>query len=220
MEAFDFTLHIRRVCDDMASRLGELSHIDMSRVAVSICHARKAVPYGMFASLTPLRFAGGAVKMARRGRQVTIQRVQDSSGRDMLYILSFYLPRFQNLDLREKLITVLHELWHICPDFSGDIRRHAGRYHAHTHSQAEYDEEMGRLADRWLGLSPPEELWSFLRDDFGQLKARHDRIVGLKVARPRIVTVTEGQMSSASGPWLRSESRCSISPPPFSAHRG
>jgi len=191
MEAFDFTLHIRRVCDDMVARLGELSHIDMSRVAVSICQARKAVPYGMFASLTPLRFVGGAPTMVRRGRQITIQRVQDRSGREMLYILSFYLPRFQNLDLREKLITVLHELWHISPDFSGDIRRHEGRYHAHTHSQAEYDEEMGRLADHWLRLGPPQELWSFLQEDFRQLKARYSRIVGLKVARPRIVPVTE-----------------------------
>ena len=72
---------------------------------------------------------------------------------------SFYLPRFMNLDFREKLITVLHELWHISPDFNGDIRRHAGRYHAHTHSQAEYDAEMGVLADRWLRSRPPDELW-------------------------------------------------------------
>jgi len=143
----------------------------------------------MFASLTPLRFAGGAATSARRGRQVTIQRVHDASGREMLYILSFYLPRFQNLDFREKLITVLHELWHISPDFSGDIRRHAGRYHAHTHSQAEYDEEMGRLADRWLAMSPPQDLWAFLRDDFRQLAARHGGIVGLKIRRPRILPV-------------------------------
>jgi hypothetical protein len=105
----------------------------------------------------------------------------------MLYILSFYLPRFQDLVLREKLITVLHELWHISPDFSGDIRRHEGRYHAHTHSQAEYDEEMGRLADRWLAHSPPEVLWSFLRHDFGELSKLHGRIVGLKVRRPRLL---------------------------------
>lgn len=188
---FDFTLQIRRICDDMIARLGELSHIDMSRVAVSICQARKAVPHGMFASLTPLRFAGGSATMMRRGREVTIQRVHDRRGHEMLYILSFYLPRFQNLDFREKLITVLHELWHISPDFSGDIRRHAGRYHAHTHSQAEYDEEMGRLADRWLALGPPPELWTFLHEDFRQLSARHGGIVGLKIPRPRIVPVTE-----------------------------
>src|SRR5262245_21002412 len=141
-QPFDFTLHIRRLCDDMVARLPELAHIEMSRVAVCFCQARKAVPHGMYASLTPLPFAGGAMTMQRRGRTYSIQSVCDASGQELLYILSLYLPRFQNLDFREKLITVLHELWHISPDFSGDIRRHEGRYHAHTHSQCEYDEQM------------------------------------------------------------------------------
>jgi Putative phage metallopeptidase len=186
---FDFTRHIRRLCEDMVGRLEELSHVEMSRVAVSFCQTRKAVPHGMFASLTPLRFAGGAATTIRRGRPHAIQRVYDASGREMLYILSCYLPRFQNLDFREKLITVLHELWHISPDFSGDIRRHAGRYHAHTHSQAEYDDQMGQLADRWLASGPADELFAFLRDDFRQLAARHGGIVGVKIRRPRIVAV-------------------------------
>ncbi|HMC09935.1 MAG TPA: putative metallopeptidase, partial [Pirellulaceae bacterium] len=187
---FDFTLHLRRLCDDIVSRLSELAHIDMGRVAVCFCQTRKPVPHGMFASLTPLRFAGGAPTAIRRGRQVTIQRVHDAQGLEMLYVLGFYLPRFQNLDFREKLITVLHELWHISPDFSGDIRRHSGRYHAHTHSQAEYDEQMGCLADRWLAMNAPEDLWRFLHDDFRQLSARHGGIVGLKIRRPRILPAT------------------------------
>ncbi|MBW8883483.1 MAG: hypothetical protein JF612_01625 [Planctomycetia bacterium] len=186
---FDFTWHIRRLCEDIVGRLPELAHIDMSRVAVTFCQTRKAVLHGMFASLTPLRFAGGAATTVRRGRPHQIECVCDTEGREMLYILSFYLPRFQNLDLREKLITVLHELWHISPDFSGDIRRHNGRYHAHTHSQAEYDEEMGRLADRWLAQSPPEDVWRFLRDNFRQLATRHRGIVGMKIRRPRILPV-------------------------------
>ena len=191
MEApFDFTWHIRRLCEDMVRRLPELAHVDISRVAVTFCQTRKAVPHGMFASLTPLRFAGGAATIVRRGRPHVIERVCDSQGREMLYILSFYLPRFQNLIFREKLITVLHELWHISPDFSGDIRRHNGRYHAHTHSQAEYDEEMGRLADQWLAHNPPDDLWLFLRDDFRQLAGRHRGIVGMKLRRPRILPVT------------------------------
>jgi hypothetical protein len=187
--SFDFTQQIRRICDDMVARLPELGHIEMSRVAVGFCQTRKAVPHGIFASLTPLRFAGGAATAMRRGRLHAIQRVDDGSGREMLYILNVYLPRFQNLDLREKLITILHELWHISPHFNGDIRRHAGRYHAHTHSQAEYDEEMGQLADRWLAEGPPDELWRFLRDDFRTLALRHGGIVGLKIRRPRIVPV-------------------------------
>ncbi len=187
MTTFDYTLHIRGVAADMAARLPELAHVDMGRVAVAVCQARKSVPHGIFASLTPLRFAGGATTTTRRGRPHAIQRVQMPDGREMLYILSFYLPRFQNQTLREKLITVLHELWHISPRFDGDIRRHSGRYHAHSRSQAEYDREMGVLADRWLAADPPDELWSFLEGDFAQLAARHSRIVGLRIRRPRIL---------------------------------
>jgi hypothetical protein len=189
--AFDFTLHIRRLCDDMIERLDELAHIDMNRVAISVCQARKAVPHGIYASLTPLRFEGGALTTQRRGRELAIQRVFDRGGREMLYILSFYLPRFQNLDFREKLITVLHELWHISPGFEGDIRRHAGRYHAHSHSQAEYDQQMGRLADHWLAVAPPDDVYRFLHDDFRTLAARHGRIVGLRFRRPRLVPVAK-----------------------------
>ncbi|HZN34255.1 MAG TPA: hypothetical protein VFB80_10565 [Pirellulaceae bacterium] len=188
---FDFTLHVRRLCDDMIARLGELAHIDMGRVAVGTCQTRRPVSHGIFASLTPLRFAGGAQTTVRRGRPHGIQRVCGPDGREMLYILSIYLPRFQDLPLREKLITVLHELWHISPQFDGDIRRHGGRYHAHSHSQANYDREMGRLVDRWLGLDPPEELWSFLRDDFAALAARHGRIVGLRIRRPRLLPLPQ-----------------------------
>lgn len=91
---------------------------------------------------------------------------------------------------------MLHELWHICPNFSGDIRRHAGRYHAHTHSQAEYDEEMGRLTDQWLCANPPDELWNFLKDDFRTLAARHGRIVGMTIRRPRIVPIASHALAA------------------------
>ncbi len=106
---FDFTLHMRLLCQDMAARLEELRHIDMGLVAVSFAQARTAADCGMFASLTPLRFAGGQRHTLRRGRQWTLQRVCEG-GREMLYILNFYLPRFLDLPLDEKLITVVHEL--------------------------------------------------------------------------------------------------------------
>jgi predicted metallopeptidase len=189
LEPFDFTAHTRRLCERLVADLAELAHIDMDRVSVAFCQTRSPVGHGLYASLTPLRFSGGETTTIRHGRPHTIQRVLAANGNEMLYILRFYLPRFQNLDLREKLITVLHELWHISPDFNGDIRRHPGRYHAHSHSQAEYDEEMGRLADRWLALLPPESVWAFLQDDFRQLTARHGAIVGLRIPRPRILPV-------------------------------
>jgi hypothetical protein len=189
---FDFTARMRAVCQDMIVRLPELGHIDLARVLVCFKQARKRVPHGMFASLTPLRFEGGSPTTVRRGKPLAIQRLVDPAGREMLYILGFYLPRFMDLVFREKLITIMHELWHISPRFDGDIRRHAGRCFAHTGSQSAYDVEMDRLAQRWLAQEPPEELWGFLTGSVEELVARHGRIVGVKVPRPRLIPVGSG----------------------------
>jgi hypothetical protein len=186
-QPLDFTARMRAICADMTSRLEELAHIDMQRVAVCFCQARKRVSHGIFASLTPLRFKEGRATTVRRGRTLGIQRMLDHEGREMLYLLSFYVPRFLDLDLREKLITIVHELWHISPHFNGDIRRHEGRCYAHTGSQKQYDAAMDVLAQRWLSREPPEQLWSFLTSSFDELLARHGRIVGVKVRRPRLI---------------------------------
>lgn len=186
---FDFTSSVRLVCEDMVARLPELAHIDLTRVAVSFSQARNRSNYGLFASLTPMRFQDGAEYRITRGRQYTIQRLHDRTGREMLYILSFCLPRFMDLIFREKLITILHEMWHISPHFNGDIRRHPGRCYAHTHSQEEYDEHMGELADHWLTLTPPESIYSFLKLNFNELQTQHGRLFGVKISRPKLLPV-------------------------------
>ena len=189
VRAFDFTQRMRDVCHDVVDRTPELSHVDLSRVAFSFCQARRRTSWGLYASLTPLRFKGGALTDVRRRRTYTIQRLFDRDGREMLYILSFYLPRFMDLSLDEKLITVLHELWHISPTFDGDIRRHEGRCYAHTHSQAQYDAEMAVLARRWQAQEPPEPLWSFLRHNFDGLMNEAGRVNGVRVPRPKLFPV-------------------------------
>ena len=186
---FDFTHNMRRVIDDMVMRLPELAHIDMSQVAIAFCQTRKRVSHGLQASLTPMRFEKGATTSEHLGRMYRVQPLLDDNGREMLYILSFYLPRFLETDLREKLITILHELWHIGPDFDGDLRRHQGRCYIHSHSQAEYDEEMGRMADRWLAMDPPEEKFHFLRYSFGELYQLHGGMHGVKIPQPKLIPV-------------------------------
>jgi predicted metallopeptidase len=188
---FDFTLHIRRLCEDMVTRLDDLKHIDMSRVAVSFSQTRRTGSLGMFASLTPLRFAGGQMHTFRRKRRWGIQRVYSPDGREMLYILNFYLPRFFDLPFREKLVTTLHELWHIGPKFDGDVRRLGGRCFAHGKSQKRYDAHIETLLDRWLALSPPESLYDFLRLKFRDLRANHGRVFGRRVPVPKLVPLAE-----------------------------
>lgn len=188
---FHFTRAVRAVAVDMAVRLPELSHVDMSRVAVGFCQARKRVAHGLQASLTPLRFEGGATITVERGRRYTCQRILDAHRREYLYLLNFYVPRFLDHSLGEKLTTVVHELWHISPAFDGDVRRHAGRCYVHGRSQREFDRTAARLAATWLADNPPPALYSFLRLNFRQLQQRYGEVIGERYATPKLIRIKE-----------------------------
>jgi len=187
---FDFSNAMARLCDDIASRVDEFRHIRMDQVTVTFAQARSRVSHGLQAKLTPMRFENGTLHTNRSGRVWTVQRLYHGE-REMLYILTFYLPRFLDHSFREKLITIFHELYHISPAFDGDIRRMGGRYHVHSQSQKEYDKLMGRFADQYLSLSPPRELYAFLRKRFRTLVAKHGQVVGLQVPIPRLIPLPD-----------------------------
>jgi len=197
MTGFDFTTAIRRVCDDMTQRVDELRHIDMRRVAVGFCQARKRVPHGIQASLTPMRFEGGAETKRIRGRKFGCQKLVDGSGRDYLYLLQFYLPRFLDHSLEEKLTTVVHELWHVSPDMNGDVRRMEGRCYVHGASQKEFDAQAARLARQWLQNDPPADLYEFLQYDFQTLAAEHGGVRGQRFIAPKLAPVNDAGSGAA-----------------------
>jgi hypothetical protein len=171
----------------MVARLPRLAHIDMCFVAVSFCQTRKAVDHGLQATLTPMRFAGGQRELVKGGQRWQVQQIRDQQGRKMLYLLSFYLPRFQNQRFREKLVTILHELWHISPRFDGDLRRHDGRYYVHSESEAAYDAAMEILADEWLLRDPPLAIYDFLKLSFAELQHHYGSVLGLQISAPKLI---------------------------------
>jgi len=196
---FDFTGHMRRLCEDLVAQTSELRHIDMTRVLLATTQVRNHHLEGIYASLTPLRFPGGEKILFRNGRYYTLQQVVDASGREMLYILRFYLPRFTDLKFKEKMTTVVHELWHISPLFDGDLRRHRGRCYAHGRSQKAYDAQAARLVERYLAKNPPAELYEFLHYSFVQLQARYGAVYGLRIQRPRLIPLPFSSLSKEGG---------------------
>lgn len=189
-QPFDFTGAMRRLCADITQRLDEFRHIEMDQVAVSFAQARRDVSHGLLAKLTPLRFEAGTLVTVRGTRSWTIQRLFQGE-REMLYILTFYLPRFQNQSFREKLITVMHELFHVSERFDGDIRRFPGHFHVHSHSQKDYDRDMALLVDQYLKLKPPPDLYQFLKGSFHELLASYQDIVGLRVPIPKLIPLAK-----------------------------
>jgi hypothetical protein len=187
---FDYTAAVRTLCEDLCRNLAELRHIEMSRMAVRICQTRRRGPYGTQATMTPLRFAGGAATSFRRGREWVIHPLPvDPGGRPCLYMLSLYVPRFVELPAEEKLAIVVHELWHVSPEFDGDLRRFPGRYHAHGARCDRYHDEMRGLAARWRAEQSGEggrSVTAFLEGNLRSLRRRYGAVYGNRIPTPRL----------------------------------
>jgi len=186
--SFDYTAAIAAVCSDMCFRVPELRHIDMDRVAVGFSRTKNSEPFGIFASATPLRFENGESIHRSRGRLWTLQRHFRPDGLEYLYILYFYVPRFIELPLSQKLDTIVHELYHINPLFNGDLRRFAGRRFAHG-SKKRYDQTVHTLVQYWLKNNPPNNLWEFLCYNYQDLTKKYGKLRGTRIPFPKVLPV-------------------------------
>jgi hypothetical protein len=189
-EPFHFCDQVRRLCADIVTRCADLRHVRPDRILFAFTQARNGRAHGLQARVTPLRFRGGELYRRHRGTRYQVQRLF-VNGREMLYLMTFCLPRFLNQPFDDKLVTLFHELFHIGPRFDGDLRRHAGRYAMHSRSQRRYDEHMAALAREYLASGPDPDLHAFLRLTFAQLGHRHGAVVGVVVPRPKLVPVTD-----------------------------
>jgi hypothetical protein len=186
---FDLSAAMHTLCTDIAARSPTFAHLDTTRMAFSVIRSRSAVRHGLQARITPLRFPGGELVGRVRRNAYQVQRFT-IDGREILYLVSFVLPRFLNREFIDKLVTVFHELYHVSPAFDGDLRRHEGRYSAHSASQKKYDAHMAELVRDYLTREPDPAVYSFLKLSFGQLCRRHGAVVGLHLPRPKLLPVT------------------------------
>src|SRR5262245_40274074 len=197
-EPFDFGRHVRRLCADIVGRCPDLRHVRPDGVLFAFTQARTGLRHGLQARVTPLRFRGGELVRKHRGTPFQVQRfVVD--GVDLLYLMTFCLPRFLEQPFDDKLVTLFHELYHIGPAFDGDLRRHAGRYDVHSHSKRAYDRHMAHLARAYLANGADPSLHAFLRLNFAQLRHRHGAVVGVVVPRPKLIPLTTGAPEPMAG---------------------
>jgi predicted metallopeptidase len=184
----DFSKRMASLITDIALRVPMFAHIDMNAMLVGFTSSRTRSKYGLQARVTPMRFRDGTLYSKRRGRLYQVQRYYHNE-RELLYLVEFSLPRFLVLPFEDKLITIFHELYHIGPNFDGDVRRHEGRYQFHTHSQKEYDHAMGKLVREYLAVHDAAEIFEFLHPGYTELWNRHGGIYGTVLPRPKLIPV-------------------------------
>lgn len=187
-EPFNFSRAMSALLHDISRHVPEFGHIRSAHVLVTFLQARNQRRHGLQARVTPLRFAGGQLVRQGRGRLFQVQRLI-VDGHEILYLMTFSLPRFLNQSFDDKMVTVFHELYHIGPNFDGDLRRHRGRCSLHTTSKRRYDERMSGLARQYLASGAHQAIHGFLRLNFAQLAHRHGRVIGVKIPRLRILPV-------------------------------
>lgn len=184
----NLTAALGHLITDVISHCPEFQHIDLTRLLVTATGARNRSRYGLQARVTPMRFAAGATTRRYRGTDYQVQRyVLD--GRELLYLVTFCVPRFLDQPFDEKLVTVFHELYHIGPRFDGDLRRHAGRCTFHTHSKKGYDARMADLVKRYLATHPDPDRLDWLRLRAAELATRFNGVYGTVIPRPKMVPV-------------------------------
>lgn len=192
MTTLNLTLELERLIAHVTGHVEEFSHIDQRRVLVCVSSTRSGGIHGTYAKIHPLRFEDGSRrKTIRRGmrRYEYEMPLISHRGAEMLYVVYFLVPRFLNLPFREKLITLFHELFHISPEFNGDIRRFPGKNYAHGGSTRKYNAYMARLVDGYLATLDDHGIVSFLEGNMDEVRGRYKAIVGRKMEAPRIKLV-------------------------------
>lgn len=183
---FNVSQYLTQLTSDVISRSEHFRQINLAKLLLTVTYARNRRAAGLQAKVTPMRFMNGESKTLRRGKEYQVQKYM-VGGEEMLYLMTFCIPRFLDLPFEEKLITLFHELYHISPEFNGDLRRHPGRYTYHTSNQKCYDQQMEVMVKEYLATNPDPQLLEPLTHNFDSLHQQHGGVVGLQIPIPKLI---------------------------------
>lgn len=200
----NYTERLTLLMADVVSRVPTLSFIDIADVLVFARHGRSKAE-GAFATCHCLTLPASdpgyyfwrdraTQQITRRSEWFVTKSPNVTIGpREVKYMISFTLPRYcdQSLDRSRKeryyqdvepwiakLDTIIHELYHIDPEYSGirRIEREDGTYSANCHGQRFFEEVAGMVSS-YLASRPDPAVYDFLRYDFSALEARYGGVV-------------------------------------------
>ncbi len=154
------TLAVKRLVRDVAARVPELSHVRANRVLVVAGEARRASR----ATIRPAHFKETRARTGLGAREKPLIRVK---GRKILYVITLRPLWFLESSARERIETILHELYHASLRFDGTL--HRGRRHSRL-PRGRYNRRVRTLLERYLAIAPEEILAPFSAN--GTVRAR------------------------------------------------
>jgi hypothetical protein len=158
---FEDSLNYRfsRLLSLVCASIHDFQSYNMKHIAVSIGRSRGQSRYGVWAHVTPLRYVGGNPE--RKGRRYGWSGAYTYESEHILkavpdakYLLTIMVPRFFRLTPRERLETLVHELYHLHPSLRGDLRRFPRPHIHHGPTPAAYRRRVKTLTDQALREFP------------------------------------------------------------------
>ncbi len=174
LEPLNLTKDLELASQEIIARIPALEHIDLSRVLFTLFRSRPASRTYTYARCYPL-----SQKPLRRGaRTYKLSPILMPGRKHARYILAFAWPRFWQLGPRERLETLVHELYHISPKFDGEARAfETGGWHGAGLDW--YDQVIHELSERHLPPAMQNRYPSLSKN----LRARE--ITGRRLRLPR-----------------------------------
>jgi predicted metallopeptidase len=151
----DFQNLLTLVCEAVP----EFRTYDARKIAVSIGRSKNKSKFGVWAHVAPLRHHGGKPERKARfrglpGRYLFDCEKIEKTYPQALYLMTFILPKFFRLSFEERLETLVHELYHLHPEFRGDLRRFPGPHVHHGPTPAAFKRRVHELAQKALRNFP------------------------------------------------------------------
>lgn len=182
--SFNYTEQLKELIRHITETLPDFSHIDCERILVGYTPSRVNGLRGMLAKITPLRYEKGSLTV-KRGRYTYQMPEINFKGQEILYVIHICMPKFLDLPFEVKLETILHELYHISPEFNGDIRRFPGAKYAHGFSRKKYQQEMVKLREEYLSMCNGYKPYLFLQYNHEELEKKFGFVTGTRYRLPK-----------------------------------
>lgn len=171
-----FNRVVRGLLDHIVETMPEFSHIKPSKILVVAGEARRASR----GTVKPLLFEPGQLAEGDNRRRPVVR----IKGRKMLYCITLRPLFFRDSSPKQRVGTILHELFHISPSFDGTLSR------ARRHSEAgrDFQRRLRPLVRRYLKLCPRELMAAFAYDGEVRVQMWLERpntfyVRGMKVRR-------------------------------------
>ena len=174
---------------DIIKSTDEFKSFDINRILVCCASNRKDSKGAIYGKLQPLRFRDGSEIIEHNKGYYAIPKVVLNKI-EIFYILYLYIPKFFDLTIKDKINVIFHELYHISPEFNGDIRRMSNVKSAHGHSKKSFEERYIKYADRYFSKLNETPFYNFLQMNLEDIKKQFKVIQyrRMKLVKPQLIS--------------------------------